>query len=54
MNLFSVTSPFQYICAIEAKAHYKTKNNILLLVEQASELGLSQQEKIVKKVNGIT
>lgn len=49
MNLFLVTSPFQYICAVEAKAYYKTKNNILLLVEQVSELGLSQQEKIVQK-----
>ncbi|WP_165312542.1 glycosyltransferase 52 family protein [Vibrio ziniensis] len=49
MNLFLVTSPFQYICAVEAKAHYKTKENILLLVEQSSELGLSQQEKVVHK-----
>ncbi|HCG6982494.1 glycosyltransferase 52 family protein [Vibrio parahaemolyticus] len=49
MNLFLVTSPFQYICAVEAKAYYKTKNNILLLVEQVSELGLSQQEEIVQK-----
>ncbi|EHH0749896.1 TPA: glycosyltransferase 52 family protein [Vibrio vulnificus] len=47
MNLFSVTSPFQYICALEAKAHYQTKNNILLLVEQLSEPGLSQQKKLV-------
>ncbi|MEX3071992.1 glycosyltransferase 52 family protein [Vibrio alginolyticus] len=47
MNLFSVTSPFQYICALEAKAHYKTSNNILLLVEQTSELGLNQQNKLV-------
>ncbi|MCF7487670.1 glycosyltransferase 52 family protein [Vibrio sp. A2-1] len=49
MNLFLVTSPFQYICANEAKAHYKTKNNILLLVEQPSEPGLSQQKKIVNE-----
>ncbi|HAS8250003.1 TPA: glycosyltransferase 52 family protein [Vibrio vulnificus] len=47
MNLFSVTSPFQYICALEAKAHYQTKNNILLLVEQLSEPGLSQQKKLI-------
>ncbi|EHU4913348.1 glycosyltransferase 52 family protein [Vibrio vulnificus] len=47
MNLFSVTSPFQYICALEAKAHYQTQNNILLLVEQLSEPGLSQQKKLV-------
>ncbi|MFV8413564.1 polysialyltransferase family glycosyltransferase [Vibrio owensii] len=49
MNLFLVTSPFQYICAIEAKAHYKTQNNILLLVEQPSEPGLSQQKKLVNE-----
>ena len=49
MNLFLVTSPFQYICAIEAKAHYKAKNNILLLVEQPSEPGLSQQKKLVNE-----
>ncbi|WP_045422142.1 hypothetical protein [Vibrio jasicida] len=49
MNLFLVTSPFQYICAIEAKAHYKVRNNILLLVEQPSEPGLSQQKKLVNE-----
>lgn len=49
MNLFLVTSPFQYICAIEAKAHYKAKNNTLLLVEQPSEPGLSQQKKLVNE-----
>ncbi|MGL4191274.1 MAG: glycosyltransferase 52 family protein [Vibrio sp.] len=49
MNLYLVTSPFQYICALEAKAHYKTKNNILLLIEQASEAGLNQQNKIINE-----
>lgn len=49
MNLFLVTSPFQYICAIEAKAHYKAQNSILLLVEQPSEPGLSQQKKLVNE-----
>lgn len=46
MNLFLVTSPFQYLCALEAKKHYKTKNNILFLVDQSSTRGLEQQEKI--------
>lgn len=47
MNLFLVTSPFQYICAIEAKEHYKTKNNILLLVKQLREPGISQMAKLL-------
>ncbi|OEE76428.1 hypothetical protein [Vibrio genomosp. F6] len=47
MNLFLVTSPFQYICALEAKAHYQTKNNILLLVNQESEPGITQQRKLL-------
>ncbi|MPX91334.1 glycosyltransferase 52 family protein [Salinivibrio sp. VYel1] len=46
MNLFLVTSPFQYLCALEAKKHYKTKDNILFLVDQSSTRGLEQQEKI--------
>ncbi|ELI6447580.1 glycosyltransferase 52 family protein [Photobacterium damselae] len=49
MNLFLVTSPFQYICAVEAKKNYKTRNNILILVEQSSEPGLSQQKKLVNE-----
>ncbi|ENC6729672.1 glycosyltransferase 52 family protein [Vibrio navarrensis] len=47
MNVFLVTSPFQYICACEAKAHYKTKENILILVNQESEPGITQQNKLV-------
>ena len=47
MNLFLVTSPFQYICAIEAKEHYKTKNNILLLVKQPREPGISQMARLI-------
>ncbi len=31
-NLFLVSSPLQLLCAIEAKAHFKTKNNILVIV----------------------
>ena len=47
MNLFLVTSPFQYICALEAKNSYDTKNNILLLVNQESEPGITQQRKLL-------
>jgi len=47
MNLFLVTSPLQYICAVEAKSHYKTEDNILILVEQTSEPGLSQQSNLL-------
>ncbi|TMX34657.1 glycosyltransferase 52 family protein [Vibrio sp. Hep-1b-8] len=46
MNLFIATSPFQYICALEAKAHYNTDNNILVLVHQDKEPGISQQMKL--------
>ncbi|WMN87486.1 glycosyltransferase 52 family protein [Vibrio parahaemolyticus] len=49
MNLFLVTSPLQYICALEAKEYFACKNNILLLVNQKSEHGLKQQEKIIDK-----
>lgn len=47
MNVFLVTSPFQYICACEAKDHYKTTGNILVLVNQESEPGITQQNKLV-------
>ncbi|MDK9775073.1 MULTISPECIES: glycosyltransferase 52 family protein [Vibrio] len=47
MNLFLVTSPFQYICALEAKREYACQNNILLLVDQDSEPGISQQGKLL-------
>ncbi|ANS84168.1 hypothetical protein VSVS12_00351 [Vibrio scophthalmi] len=47
MNIFLVTSPFQYICAREAKHHYATQENILILVNQESEPGITQQNKLV-------
>ncbi|MFB9155121.1 hypothetical protein ACFFUS_17525 [Vibrio gallaecicus] len=46
MNIFVATSPFQYICANEARAAYNTKNNILFLVKQNREPGISQLNKI--------
>ncbi|CED70245.1 putative uncharacterized protein [Aliivibrio wodanis] len=42
MNIFVATSPFQYICANEARVAYKTQNNILFLVKQNREPGISQ------------
>ncbi|NOH96092.1 glycosyltransferase 52 family protein [Vibrio sp. 99-70-13A1] len=49
MNLFLVTSPFQYLCAEEALSAYKTENNILLLVKQGSEPGISQEKKLLDR-----
>ncbi|UPR28452.1 glycosyltransferase 52 family protein [Vibrio crassostreae] len=47
MNLFVVTSPLQYICALEAKNHFNCQNNILLLVNQKTEHGLQQQKRLI-------
>lgn len=49
MNLFLVTSPFQYLCAVEALNAYKTDNNILLLVKQGSEPGISQEKALLDR-----
>lgn len=49
MNLFVVTSPFQYLCANEARAFFQCTNNILLLVNQDTEGALRIQNKIVEK-----
>ncbi|AZL83691.1 hypothetical protein EIJ81_02760 [Aliivibrio salmonicida] len=49
MNVFLVTSPFQYICANEARCHYATNDNILLLVKQDMEPAISQMTKIVNE-----
>ncbi len=34
MNVFIVNSPFQYICANEARVAYKAKNNLLVITER--------------------
>ena len=47
MNVFLVTSPLQYICALEAKQYFNCKNNILLLVKQTSKQGILQQDKLL-------
>lgn len=49
MNLFLVTSPLQYICALEAKEYFSCNESILILVNQKSQHGLDQQRKIVQE-----
>jgi len=49
MNLFLVTSPFQYICANEARIEYNVKDAVLVLVEQSRETGKIQMAKILKE-----
>lgn len=49
MNLFLVTSPFQYMCANEARIYFKCTDNILLLVNQDTEQALKIQNKILNK-----
>ncbi|PFG45497.1 hypothetical protein ATG66_3790 [Vibrio sp. ES.051] len=46
MNLFLVTSPLQYLCALEAKTHFQCEQSILVLISQKSEHGLAQQNAL--------
>lgn len=46
-NLFLVTSPFQLICAIEAKNTYQLKNNILAITEQPHQKGQQQFDALL-------
>ncbi|EIV8496212.1 alpha-2,8-polysialyltransferase family protein [Vibrio vulnificus] len=46
MNVFLVTSPFQYICATEAREAYQTKNNLLILVNQDTEAGRKHLSRV--------
>ncbi len=46
MNVFLVTSPFQYICANEAREYFNTKNNLLVLVEQDTPRGQKNMDHI--------
>lgn len=39
MNVFIVSSPFQYMCANEARVFYETKNNILIFKNKEGVLG---------------
>ncbi|ENX3946835.1 glycosyltransferase 52 family protein [Photobacterium damselae] len=46
MNVFLVTSPLQYIVALEAKRYFACKNCLLLLVNQDTAHGMEQQNKL--------
>lgn len=47
MNLFLVTSPFQLICAIEARNHYNTKTNILVIRYEKSKHSQAQMDLLL-------
>lgn len=50
MNLFLVTSPLQYLCAVEAKKYYcPDETSILLLVKQPREPGISQLTHVLNR-----
>ncbi|CAM3815139.1 hypothetical protein VA7868_02582 [Vibrio aerogenes CECT 7868] len=49
MNIFLVTSPFQYICANEAREAYRTKNNLLILFEQNNLIGQKQMSSLLNE-----
>lgn len=51
MNIYYVTSPFQYMCAEEAKNEYKTENDILILEESNSLNAQNILESVVDKSN---
>ncbi len=46
MNVFLVTSPFQYICANEAREYFNTEANLLVLVEQDTPRGQKNMDHI--------
>lgn len=50
-NLYIVASPLQFLNALEAREHFKTTNNILLLIfdSKKNSLNSSQIERFVKK-----
>lgn len=49
MNLFYVSSAFQYICAEEAQQHYQTKNDVLLLEVNPNHSHAKKQLEMVNK-----
>ena len=49
MNLFFVSSPFQLICAMEAIAHYKCKQNLLVIRDQENDLAERHVSEILCK-----
>jgi hypothetical protein len=46
MDVFLVTSPLQYICALEACHQYNSSENILVLIEQKASIGIKHMEAI--------
>lgn len=49
MNVFLVTSPFQYICANEARVVYGSQNNTLILIEQDNPSGQKQMAALLQE-----
>lgn len=47
MNVFIVTSPFQYICANEARVEYKVNDSLLIIIEQDNPTGKRQMASLV-------
>ncbi|WP_256383515.1 alpha-2,8-polysialyltransferase family protein [Photobacterium toruni] len=48
MNLFLVSSPFQYICALEAKNKFNCIDNILLIIDEKHSKGIEQLNSLLK------
>jgi len=49
MNVFIVTSPFQYICANEARVAYQTSESVLVLIEQDNPTGQRQMASLLNE-----
>lgn len=49
MNVFLVTSPFQYICANEARVAYQANKNVLVLIEQDNSIGQRQMASLLNE-----
>lgn len=47
MNIFIVSSPFQYICANEARVFFNTKDNVLVLKTKQTNIGKIQFNSII-------
>jgi hypothetical protein len=48
-NLFVVRTPLQLINALEAKYHFKTQNNILIVVYSVNQTDKEQMNKIINE-----
>ena len=49
MNVFIVTSPFQYLCANEARVAYQTTDSVLVLIEQDNPTGQRQMASLLNE-----